>query len=88
VYNNAELIQLNIYDLCCTVNGTCCVCAEITEMLPTILSQLRAENFSSALKKLATSGSCLVVCIIHTECASQCVVRWLIQNELIQQHIW
>jgi len=25
-------------------------------MLPTILSQLRAENFSSALKKLATSG--------------------------------
>jgi len=30
--------------------------AEITEMLPTILSQLRAENFSSALKKLATSG--------------------------------
>jgi len=30
--------------------------AEITEMLPTILSQLRAENFSSALKKLAASG--------------------------------
>lgn len=29
---------------------------QITEMLPTILSQLRAENFSSALKKLATSG--------------------------------
>jgi nascent polypeptide-associated complex subunit beta len=28
---------------------------QITEMLPTILSQLRAENFSSALKKLATS---------------------------------
>jgi len=27
----------------------------ITEMLPAILSQLRAENFSSALKKLATS---------------------------------
>lgn len=29
---------------------------QITEMLPSILSQLRAENFSSALKKLATSG--------------------------------
>jgi len=29
---------------------------QITEMLPTILSQLRAENFSSALKKLATSA--------------------------------
>jgi nascent polypeptide-associated complex subunit beta len=29
---------------------------QITEMLPTILSQLRAENFSSALKKLASTG--------------------------------
>jgi nascent polypeptide-associated complex subunit beta len=29
---------------------------QITEMLPTILSQLRAENFSSALKKLASAG--------------------------------
>lgn len=28
---------------------------QITEMLPTILSQLRAENLSSALRKLATS---------------------------------
>lgn len=29
---------------------------QITEMLPTILSQLRAENISSALKKLATTS--------------------------------
>ena len=29
---------------------------QITEMLPTILSQLRAENFNSALKKLATTS--------------------------------
>lgn len=29
---------------------------QITEMLPSILSQLQAENFSSALKKLATSS--------------------------------
>lgn len=37
------------------------IVAEITEMLPTILSQLRAENFSSALRKLATSaGNCLL----------------------------
>jgi nascent polypeptide-associated complex subunit beta len=28
---------------------------QISDMLPTILSQLRAENFSSALKKLASS---------------------------------
>jgi len=31
-------------------------------MLPTILSQLRAENFSSALKKLATSGGWFSCC--------------------------
>jgi len=44
---------------------------EITEMLPTLLSQLNAENFSSALKKLvATAPSSggrqvLLVCLIH-----------------------
>lgn len=30
---------------------------QITEMLPTILNQLRAENLSSALKKLASTGA-------------------------------